>query len=311
MNQILFVEDKKRNNPEDTKKIVLFFAVIIIVFGLILFGQGVYGVYKDHQNSSVKEESETTQINLSQTDSGDVLITVESKTVISELIYNWNSDASQTISGNGNTSMQETITMPTGENTLTVKIIDVNGKQTTKQNTFTLNVDKPEINLSLVGNNIKITVNSKADLSYVTYRWNSDEEQKIDMLTYEDKTVLEKEVEIPVGTNTLLVTAVDTYENKSEKSQEIKGVTKPKSSPVIQGEYIFFIVTADENINQVDFVFNNKNYTIKKEVIESSGNPKRVTYRMKLEKGMNYLKIKTTTESGVIGEDIWKYEYKK
>ena len=311
MNQILFVEDKKRNNPEDTKKIVLFFAVTIIVFGLILFGQGVYGVYKNSTNKNEKGGTETTQIKLSQTDTGDVLIAVESKTAISELIYNWNSDASQTISENGKTSIQETITMPTGENTLTVKTIDANGNQTTKQDTFTLNVDKPEINLSLVGNNIKITVNSKTDLSYITYKWNSDEEQKIDMLTYEDKTVLEKELEIPVGTNTLSVTAVDTHENKSEKSQEIKGVTKPKSSPVIQGEYIFFIVTADENISQVDFVFNGKNYTIKKEVIESSGNTKKVTYKMKLQKGMNYLKIKTTTESGVIGEDIWKYEYKK
>ena len=309
MNQILFVEDKKRNNPEDTKKIVLFFAVIIIIFGLTLFGEGIYGVYQNNKN--VKEETETTQIELSQTSSGDVLITVESQTAISELIYNWNSDASQTISGNGNTTMQETVTMPVGENTLTVKTIDVNGKQTTKQDTFTLNVDKPVVSLSLVGNNIKITVNSKADLSYITYRWNSEEEQKIDMLTYEDKTVFEKEIEIPVGTNTLLVTAVDTYENKSEKSQEIKGVTKPKSSPVIEGEYIFFVVTADENISQVDFVFNGKNYTIKKEVIESSGNAKRVTYRMKLEEGMNYLKIKTTTESGITGEDVWKYEYKK
>ncbi len=312
MNQILFVQNKKGNNPEDTKKIVLFFALAIIVFGLILFGQGVYGAYKNNENKTIKEKEEkTTQISFSQTDSGELLITVESKTAISELIYNWNSDASQTISGNGQTSMQETITIPVGQNTLTVKTIDVNGNQTTKQDTFTLNVDKPEIALSLVGNNIKITVNSKVDLSYVTYKWNSDEEQKIDMLTYEDKTVFEKEIEIPVGTNTLLVTAVDIYENKSEKSQEIKGVTKPKSSPVIQGEYIFFVVTADENISQVDFTFNGKAYTIKKEVIESSGDPKRVTYRMKLEDGMNYLTIKTTTESGVIGEDVWKYEYKK
>lgn len=311
MNQILFIQNKKRNNPKDTKKIVLFFAVAIIVFGLILFGQGVYGVYKNNENKNVTEEVETTKIQLSQTDSGNVLVTVESKTAISELIYNWNSDASQTISENGKTTIQETITIPVGQNTLTVKTIDVNGNQKTKQETFTLNVDKPTINLSLVGNNIKITVNSKVDLSYITYKWNSDEEQKTDMLTYEDKTTFEKEIEIPKGTNTLLVTAVDIYENKSEKSQEIKGVTKPKSSPVIQGEYIFFVVTADENISQVDFTFNGKNYTIKKEVIESSGNSKRVTYRMKLEKGMNYLTIKTTTESGITGEDVWKYEYKK
>lgn len=308
MNQILFVQDKKRNNPADTKKIVLFFAVTIIVFGLILFGQGVYGVYKNNSNKPVKKEEETkTQIQLTQTETGEVLITVEGKVGISELIYNWNSDASQTISGNAKTTIQETITMPVGENTLTVKVIDVNGEETTKQDTFTLNVDKPEISLALVGSNLKITVNSKVDLSNVTYKWNSEEEQKMEMLTFEDKTKFEKEIEIPKGQNTLLVTATDIYNNKSEKSQEIKGVTKPKSRPVIQGEYIFFEVVADENISLVEFVFNGKNYRIGPEVIKES---KRVTYRMKLEKGKNFLKIKTTTVSGIVGEDVWKYEYK-
>ena len=83
--------------------------------------------------------------------------------------------------------------MPVGQNTLIVKTIDVNSNEETKQDTFTLNVDKPEINLSLVGSNLKITVNSKVDLSYITYKWNTNDEQKIDMLTFEDKTKFEKE----------------------------------------------------------------------------------------------------------------------
>ena len=122
---------------------------------------------------------------------------------------------------------------------------------------------------------------------------------------------LVNDIEIPIGTNTLLVTAVDINSNKSEKSQEIKGVTKPKSSPLIQGEYIYFEVTADEDIKQVDFIFNGEAYVIKKEVIQESNQLRKVTYRLKLKEGMNYLKIKSTTESGVTGEDIWKYEYKK
>lgn len=310
MNQILFVQDKKRNNPQDTKKIVLFFSVAIIIFGIILFGQGVYGVYTNKEKSNEKKEEEkTTQIQLSQIDTGEILITVESKIGISELIYHWNSDASQTISTNGKTTIQEKISMPVGQNTLIVKTIDVNGNEETKQDTFTLNVDKPEINLSLVGSNLKITVNSKVDLSYITYKWNTNDEQKIDMLTFEDKTKFEKEIEIPKGKNTLLVTATDIYNNKSEKSQEIKGVTKPKSRPVIQGEYIFFeVISEEENITLVEFTFNGKDYRIGPEVI---GESKRVTYKMKLEEGMNYLKIRTTTESNVVAEDIWKYEYKK
>ena len=312
MNQILFTENKKKNNLQDTKKIVLFFAVTLIVFGLILAGQGIYGIYKRNiENNTDKTEEASTKIQAVQLATGEIQITVDSKVGISELIYNWNTDSSQTISEKGSTYVQELITAPSGENTLTVKTIDLNGRQITKQETFTLIMEKPDISLTLVGNNIKIIVTSKTNLSYVTYKWNSDVEQRIDMVTYEDKTKLEKEIEIPIGSNTLLVTAVDVNSNKSEKSQEIKGVTKPKSSPLIQGEYIYFEVTADEDIKQVDFTFNGEAYVIKKEIIQESNQTRKVTYRLKLKEGMNYLKIKTTTESGVTGEDIWKYEYKK
>lgn len=310
MNQILYVQERNANSSVDTKKIVLFFAVTIIIFGLILLGQGAYNLYQNYQNELLTENitSEITQIALSQTDDGNVLVTVESQNPISELIYNWNSDASQTISEDGKTTIQETITMPVGENTLTVRTIDAYGNEATKQETFTLNVDKPEITLSLVGDKIKITVNSKADLSYITYKWNSETEQRIDMLTYEDKTTLETQIDIPVGQNTLLVTAVDIYENMSEKSQEIKGVTKPKSQPVIQGNYIFFEVTADENIEKVEFSLNDRPYIINKDVIGESNT---VKYRLQLEPGMNYLKITTTTVSGVVGEDLWTYNYEQ
>ena len=308
MNQILFVQDKHRNNPADTKKIVFFFAVTITIFGLILLAQGIYGAYTSYQEQLLADNisSEVTQIQLSQTDDGNVLITVESQNAISELIYNWNSEASQTISENGKTTIQETITMPVGENTLTVRTIDVNGNETTKQETFTLNVDKPVINLSLLGDKIKITVTSKVDLSYITYKWNSDNEERIDMLTYEDKTTLETEIDIPVGQNTLLVTAVDIYENTAEKSQEIRGVTKPKSQPVIQGNYIFFEVTADENIEKVEFSLNDKAYVISSDVIGESNT---VKYRLELNPGMNYLKITTTTVSGFVVEELWTYNY--
>lgn len=313
MNQILFTENKKKNNLQDTKKIVLFFAVTLIIFGLIISGQGIYGVYNLNEGREQPKTSSNSDTNIKtqQLATGEIQINVDSKIAISELIYNWNSDAAQTISEDGKTSIQEIITSPAGENTLTVKTIDINGKETTERETFTSITDKPEINLSVIGDNIKITVNSKVDLSYVTYKWNSEEEEKIEMTTYEDKTTLEKELEIPKGTNTLVITAEDINNNKSEKTQEIKGVTKPKSAPIIQGEYIYFEVTSDENITQVDFSFNGNAYIIKKETIEQSGQSKKVTYRLKLQKGMNYLKIKATTESGITSEDIWKYEYKK
>lgn len=314
MNQILFVQDKRKSNLEDTKNIVLFFAVSIIIFGIILLGQGVYGVYKGlyKEPKGINTQYDSTDIQLIQNDSGEVVITVNSQVGISELIYNWNSEASQTISGNGNMQLQETVTMPAGENTLTVKTIDINGKQKTETQTFKLDVEKPEISLSVLGNNIKITVNSKVDLSYVTYKWNSDPEEKMDMVTYMDKTKFEKEIEIPKGQNTLVITAVDIYENKSEKSQEIKGVEKPVfEKPKIEDNKITFTVTADEDFKEILISFNGKNYKITEEIIKNSQNPKKVSYTFEMITGVNNLRVRAITQNNATEEKAWKYEYRK
>ena len=313
MNQILFIQEKRRMNPQDTKNIVLVFAISIIIFGLIMFIEGIYGVHIYNENKIIAQnQEEKTQIQLSQTNDGNILITVESQTAISELIYFWNSDASQTISQNGRTTIQETITMPVGENTLTVKTIDANGDEKIEQDTFILNVDKPVITLSsVVGNNLKISVESKVEISYVTYKWNSEQEQKFDMLTFADKTKFEKQIPILTGQNTLLVTAIDIYGNMSEKSLEVKGVPI-EIKPVVQGENIFIEIISDEKIIQVDYTFNGTTGIISKEVIEGAGQTNRVTYRIKLQEGWNYLKVQATTESNVTSEPyIGKYEYKK
>lgn len=310
MNQILFTQDKRNSNSQDTKKIVLFFAVSLIIFGLILFGQGVYGIVKK-DSTQVNKDDETTTISLQQNNSGEVIINVNSQTIISELIYYWNSEASQTISGNGNTTMQQTITMPAGQNTLTVKTIDVNGKQKTETQTFKLDVDKPNISLSVIGNKIKIAVDSKADLSYVTYKWNNEQEKKMDMTTFEDKTKFETEIEIPKGKNTLMITAVDIYENKSEKSQEINGISKPVIEPTINEPYITFTVTSEEDdIKTIEFVYNGKNYKITEDAIKKSQNAKKVSYKLTLEKGKNTLIVKATTQNGGTAQEGWTYEKK-
>ena len=310
MNQILFTQDKRNSNSQDTKKIVLFFAVSLIIFGFILFGQGVYGIVKK-DSTQVNKDDETTTISLQQNNSGEVIINVNSQTIISELIYYWNSEASQTISGNGNTTMQQIITMPAGQNTLTVKTIDVNGKQKTETQTFKLDVDKPNISLSVIGNKIKIAVDSKADLAYITYKWNNEQEKKMDMTTFEDKTKFETEIEIPKGKNTLMITAVDIYENKSEKSQEINGISKPVIEPTINEPYITFTVTSeDDDIKTIEFFYNGKNYKITEDAIKKSQNAKKVSYKLTLEKGKNTLIVKATTQNGGIAQEGWTYEKK-
>lgn len=320
MNQILQVqENKRKNSPTDTKKIVLFFAVCLIVFGLILLGQGAYNTYLTKANEKVTPQNPTTggvqepseviapTITLTKTNENKLIINIESETAISHIIYNWNNESAQTLEETGKTNIEEIIDIPAGENTLNISVIDSNGNETKKQEQFIVETSKPIIELSVIGNDIKISVTSEVDLSYVTYKWNSETEKKENMTTYEDRTKFEKLVEIPKGQNTLKIVAVDINGNQTEKSQDIKGVTKAKTKVVAKGKYLDFTITGEENIKKVEFEFNGKKYIMN---TDTFGETKTVHYKMEMIQGMNYLKIISTTQSDAVDTSVWKYEYK-
>lgn len=319
MNQILQVEEKRNNNQSiDTKKVVLFFAVSIILFGTILLGQGAYAIYQSKMNQkvtpNVPDGSGTMQtpeqiptIRFTKTEDGKVVVNIESEVAISHILYNWNSESAQTIDETGKTNIEEVIDMPSGENTLNLSVVDSNGKETKKSETFIIEISKPVIELSVVGGSIKITVTSKEQLAYVTYKWNSETEKKYDMDTYEDRNKFEKAVEIPKGQNTLRIIAVDVKNNSSEKSQEIKGVTKAKTKVVAKNGYLDFTVTGEDNIKTVEFEFNGKKYMMN---TDTFGETKTVHYKMQMISGWNYLKIISTTQNGAQDTSVWKYEYK-
>ena len=127
------------------------------------------------------------------------------------------------------------------------------------------------------------------------------------MITFENRKKFEKPLQIPKGQNTLKIVAVDVKNNKTEKSQEIKGVTKAKTTTMASGEYLEFTVAGDENIKTVKFIFNEKTYLMN---TDTFGQTKVVHYKVKMISGWNYLKIISTTESGAEDTSIWKYEYK-
>lgn len=316
MNQILQVEENKRkNSPTDTKKIVLFFAFCLIVFGLILLGQGAYNIYLAKVNEKVIPQNPVTGdeyrtepiITLTKTDENKLIISVESEEAISYIIYNWNNESTQTLEETGKTNIEEIINIPAGENILNISVIDLNGNETKKQEQFIVEISKPIIELSVIGNDLKINVTSEADLSYVTYKWNLETEKKEDMITYENKTKFEKLVEIPKGQNTLKIVAVDINGNQTEKSQDIKGVTKAKTKVVAKGKYLDFTVTGEENIEKVEFEFNGKKYMMN---TDTFGETQIVHYKVEMIEGMNYLKIISTTQSDAVDTSVWKYEYK-
>lgn len=319
MNQILQVQENRNkyrsrgtSNPVDTKKIVLFFAAALIIFGIILLGQGAYTVYQNNKNKKVEppvvEQSVyVPTITLTKTEENKLILNVQSEIAISHIIYDWNSGTAETLDETGKTNIEEIIDIPVGENILNISIIDSNGAETKKSEKYIVEVKKPVIELSVVGNNIKINVTSESELSYVTYKWNLEEEKKQDMLTFEDRTKFSKEIEIPKGQNTLKIVAVDINQNRTEKTQEIKGVMKGKTKTTVKGKYLHFTVTAEENIKTVEFEFNGNKYIMNKDTF---GDTKEVHYKVKMQNGWNYLKVISTTQSDAKDTSLWKYEYK-
>ncbi len=313
MNQILQVtETKKHLKPISAKKIFLFLLIAIILFGL---GIGGYYIYENISNGNIKlpifiqipEEPDTT-ITLTQTDRNKLVINVESQTGITKITYSLNNKEAEVIDLSGETGVEETISMQVGENTLSVLVINVEGKETAKQETFVVEAPKPSIDLSVVGNDIKITVTSEVELEEITYKWNTDNEKRENMETYENRLSFEKQLEIPIGQNTLTIVATDINGGTIEKVQEIKGVTKATTTTKVDGEYLHFTVQGKENIATVEFEFNGERFLMN---TETFGETKKVHYKVKLVEGKNYLTITSTTQSGGIDVTSWEEEYTK
>ena len=312
MNQILQVEEAKNiKKTIHTKSIVLFFILVIIIFGLILFGKWVYeeitnGHFTFLQNI-ITSKANIPKITFEKTEENKLIINIESQTELEAIEYRWNDETTQIIRVDGITNMEKILNIPTGENTIYVVAKDINGKESQKQEKYIIETPKPLIDLSVIGNKIKISVISEIELSEVAYAWNTETEKIENLSTYVDRTKFEKEIEIPIGQNTLKIAAVDVNGSKTEKSQEIKGVTKAITSATVVDDYWHFTVVGKENIKSVEFEFNGQRYLMDKNTF---GETKSVHYKVKLKEGKNYLKIISTTESDGVDSTSWEYEYR-
>jgi len=309
MNQILQIKRKdSKNKSENIKEVILYWLVVAIIFGFIFGGYLIVKniVYLSHDGNTIQIPEYIPTIVLEKNDADKLVIRIESEIGISNIKYNWNGESQQVIELEGKTNIEKIIDIPIGENTIYMSVIDINGKQTNKEETFVIEVSKPEIELAIVGNYIKITVTSEKELSEITYQWNSETIKKENMLTYENRNQFEKKVEIPIGQNTLKVVAIDVDEVKTEKIQEIKGITKATTTTEVKDGYWHFTVIGKENIKKVEFEFNGKKYLMNETTF---GETKKVHYKVKLLPGTNYLKITSTTMSDGIDTTQWNKEY--
>ena len=304
MNQILSIDNSKKetakkkkirnDGPIEISSILKFFSITILIFGVFMIGSGSYSMYK---NSTKKTGNSKPVIYVEQTLEEELLLKVTHDKALAEMTYCWNDEEPTRVPSNGRKEIETKIQIPTGTNTLTVYASDVNGQEIEYKKMYTLE-GSININIEPEGNKLKITANGKNQLLYMTYRWDEEEETKIEINS--DQT--EQTIEIPKGLHTLTIIVVDENNKTETKEQEVNGVTKPKLEVTTDGSSNFIIKASDEQgLKRVEFIINEtEKYMLDlTRAYESVEDRKVFEYAYPLHDGQNKLEVTVYNENDI------------
>lgn len=296
MNQILATSNtnSKNKGPVQIEKVVKFFVVALIIFGTFMIGTGSYAIYREN----VKKASQPTKPVIEEEKKSDntILLKIRHDKAIDKIEYAWNEEELQTITGNGRKYIEQEITIPGGVNTLFVRAIDINGQEISETKQYeTEDIIKCEV----VGSKLKITAENDTEIAYLTYRWDEEEEQRIDI----NNTKVEQEIDVPKGQHTLTVVLVDINNKTIMKEEKVAGLLKPTISlsvDDVNNPQNFVIKATDENeLDAVTFIINedeNKKYIVRAE------GKKELEFTFPLEEGENRIIVTAYNVDGVTDE---------
>lgn len=294
MNQILSTENikekKKRKGPAEISSVAKFFSIAILIFGIFIIGTASYSMYQNYQESQTITKP---TINVSQTAEDKIVLKVIHDKTLSKVTYSWKDDEVISLNVSGKKNIEQEIEIPTGTNTLKVYAQDLNGQEIKFENTYTREGDITlDVRKQEDGNNIIISAQGKSELSYLTYRWDEEDETRIDINSNET----EQEIEAIKGTHTLTVIVVDINNNTETKEIEIQGVTKPKLevAPDASGNNFVVTMSDEQGLEKVEFIINE---TKKYRVMLDGKTEHEFSYP--LEEGENKLNVTVYNTSGV------------
>ena len=313
MNQILStsmpMDNKKRKekkgnaNPIAISSILKFFAIAMLIFGIFTIGTGAYAVFKNQ--SEQQEQNLEPSISIEDKDEETILLKVVHKKNIAKLEYRWNDEESTVVNGNNGKYLERQIKVPSGKNTLHVLVVDEDGKEIPYEKQYER---ESKINFEVSGNKIKITYEGDKEVSYMTYRWDEEEEKTIQI----NDTKINQEIDAIKGLHTLTVIVVDEDNNTDTKVQKINGVSKPKITVAVDDAKQHFVIKAtdDEKITTIVFRLNqddNQYYTLN--IADMNYNDIQYVLPMELQSGENTIEVTIKNASGVTEESgIIKYQ---
>ena len=261
MNQILYEENQ--TSKTDINKIKIFFAIVLIIFGVSLAGSGTWGLVTKFSNAQKLTVGTKPQVETNIFEDDQILIKVTHDKAIEKILYSWNDEADNVILGRGRSNLEELIEMPVGENLLNIGVIDIAGEETSHIQTYSLSsgvdIQKPTIELSVIGSNIKIIAQDETEISYITYRWNNEEEQTVNTT---DLNGMKIEVTVPIirGENSLTVIAVDANNNTETKIQKFNAVPRPTIKVTQYADKLTITVKDEQGLDKVEYNLNGENF---------------------------------------------------
>lgn len=300
MNQILSFQTIG-NSKVQLKKVIRFFSIFIILFALILVIEGSFGYYKNKNKKVVIKE--TPDINI-QRDNGTTILNITSNIGVQKVIYSWNDGIEDSVEEGGKNNIEVKIPTTIGTNDLNIKIIDSNGntivynpvkisyEENQEENVnweeaIKTDKTKPKVSIESVKGKIVITATDDVKMSYVTYSWNEEEENKITGLSDDEKTLTTEidSTNVKKGTNKLIVKAYDKAGNVETVEKEVQGANGSEIKVNQENGELVVNVKNDINITKIEYNFNGEEKTI------DNINQKEYTFKLQMKDGENKISI--------------------
>lgn len=300
MNQILSFQTIG-NSKIQLKKVIRFFSIFIILFALILVIEGSFGYYKNKNKKVVIKE--TPDINI-QRDNGTTILNITSNIGVQKVIYSWNDGIEDSVEEGGKNNVEVKIPTTIGTNDLNIKIIDSNGntivynpvkisyEENQEENVnweeaIKTDKTKPKVSIESVKGKIVITATDDVKMSYVTYSWNGEEENKITGLSDDEKTLTTEidSTNVKKGTNKLIVKAYDKAGNVETVEKEVQGANGSEIQVNQENGELVVNVKNDINITKIEYNFNGEEKTI------DNINQKEYTFKLQMKDGENKILI--------------------
>ena len=306
MNQILSFQTIG-NSKIQLKKVIRFFSIFIILFALILVIEGSFGYYKNKNKKVIIKE--TPDINI-QRDNGTTILNITSNIGVQKVIYSWNDGIEDSVEEGGKNNVEVKIPTTIGTNNLNIKIIDSNGntivydpvkisyEENQEENVnweeaIKTDKTKPKISIESVKGKIVITATDDVKMSYITYSWNGEEENKITGLSEDEKTLTTEidSTNVKKGTNKLIVKAYDKAGNVETVEKEVQGANGSEIQVNQENGELVINVKNDINITKIEYNFNGEEKTI------DNINQKEYTFKLQMKDGENKISISAYADS--------------